>query len=159
MGDLGIAIVALAIAVGIAGVVVPVVPGALLVWAAITVWALAIGSTTAYAALAAATVLIGGAQVAKLLVPGRRLLNAGVPRRSILAGTVLAIVGFFVIPVVGFFVGFPLGVYLAERRRLGRHASARDSTEQALRAIGLSILIELSATAIAAGVWLLAVVI
>ena len=61
------------------------------------------------------------------------------------------------IPVVGFFVGFPLGVYLAERHRLGRHAPARDSTEQALRAIGLSIAIELSATVLAAGVWLSAV--
>jgi uncharacterized protein YqgC (DUF456 family) len=157
MSDLGTVIVGLAIAVGIAGVVVPVVPGALLVWAAIAVWAVVIGSTTAFAALAVATVLLGGAQVAKLLVPGRRLLDAGVPRRSILAGTALAIVGFFVIPVVGFFLGFPLGVYLAEFRRLGRHASARNSTEQALRAMGLSILIELSATALAAGVWALAV--
>ena len=157
MGDVGIVIVSLAIAVGIAGVVVPIVPGALLVWAAITVWALAVGSTTAFAALAAATVLLGGAQVVKLLVPGRRLLNAGVPRRSIVAGIALAVIGFFVIPVVGFFVGFPLGVYLAERHRLGRHASARDSTEQALRAIGLSIAIELSATVLAAGVWLVAV--
>jgi hypothetical protein len=157
MSDAGTVIVGLAIAVGIAGVVLPVVPGALLVWAAITVWALAVGSTTAYAALAAATVLLGGAQVVKLLVPGRRLLNAGVPRRSIVAGIALAGIGFFVIPVVGFFVGFPLGIYLAERHRLGRHASARESTEQALRAIGLSIAIELSATVLAAGVWLAAV--
>jgi len=125
MSEAGIVIVGLAIAVGIAGVLLPVVPGALLVWAAITVWALVVGSTTAFAALAAATVLLGGAQVVKLLVPGRRLLNAGVPRRSIVAGIALAVIGFFAIPVVGFFVGFPLGVYLAERHRLGRHASAR----------------------------------
>src|SRR3954454_4757762 len=84
MSDLGTAIVGLAIAAGIAAVVVPVVPGALLVWAAIAVWAFVTGSTTAFAALAAATVRLGGAQVAKLLVPGRRLLDAGVPRRSIL---------------------------------------------------------------------------
>ena len=58
----------------------------------------------------------------------------------------LAVVGFFVIPVVGFFIGFPLGVYLEERRRLGRHASAWRSTREALRAMGLSIVIELSAT-------------
>jgi uncharacterized protein YqgC (DUF456 family) len=157
MSDAGIVVVGLAIAVGIAGVVLPVVPGALLVWAAITVWALAVGSATAFAVLAAATVLLAGAQVVKLLVPGRRLLIAGVPRRSIVAGAALAGVGFFVIPVVGFFVGFPLGVYVAERHRLGRHDSARVSTEQALRAIGLSIAIELSATVLAAGVWLLAV--
>ena len=55
---------------------------------------------------------------------------------------------------VGFFVGFPLGIYVEERRRLGPHAPAWRSTRQALRAIGLSILIELSATVVAAAVWL-----
>ena len=157
MSDLGIVVVGLAIAVGIAGVVVPVLPGAILAWAAIAVWALGVGSTTAWAVLAAATLLTGGAQVVKLLVPERRLRNAGVPRRSILVGLVVAAVGFFLIPVVGFFIGFPLGVYLEERRRLGRHLSAWDSTREALRAIGLSIVIELSATVLAAGAWMTAV--
>jgi len=107
--------------------------------------------------LAVATLLIGGAQLVKLLVPGRRLRAAGVHRRSILAGVVLATAGFFLIPVVGFFIGFPLGVYLEERRRLGNHASAWNSTREAVRAMGLSIVIELSATVLAAGAWLAAV--
>jgi len=159
VSELGLVVVGLAIATGIVGVVVPVLPGALLAWAAIAVWALADASTTAWAVLAIATLLIGGAQVVKLLVPGRRLRDAGVPRQSILAGLLLAAVGFFVIPVVGFFLGFPLGVYLMELRRLGRHTSAWASTRHALRAIGLSIAIELSATMLAAGAWLAAVVI
>jgi uncharacterized protein YqgC (DUF456 family) len=157
MSDLGLVVVALAIATGIVGVVVPVLPGALLTWAAMAVWALAVGSAAAWAVLAVATVVIGGAQLVKLLVPGRRLRAAGVPRRSILAGVALAGVGFFLIPIVGFFIGFPLGVYLEERRRLGPHASAWHSTREALRAMGLSILIELSATVLAAGAWLAAV--
>jgi uncharacterized protein len=77
-----------------------------------------------------------------------------VSRRSIAVGVALAVVGFFVIPVVGLFIGFPLGVYLEERRRLGGHVSAWRSTQEALRAMGLSIVIELSATVIAAGAWL-----
>jgi uncharacterized protein YqgC (DUF456 family) len=154
VSDLGLVLVGLAIATGLVGVVVPVLPGALLVWAAIAVWALAVGGATAWAVLVVATLAIGGAQVVKVLVPGRRLRDAGVPRRSIVAGVVLAVVGFFVIPVVGFFVGFPLGVYLEERRRLGRHAAAWQSTREALRAMGLSILIELTATVLAAGAWL-----
>ena len=157
MSDLGLVVVGLAIATGIVGVVVPVLPGALLAWAAIAVWALAVGSATAWAVLAAATLAIGVAQVVKFLVPGRRLRDAGIPRRSIAAGVVLAVVGFFVIPFVGLFIGFPLGVYVEERRRLGRHASASRSTREALRALGLSIVIELSATVIAAGAWLAAV--
>jgi uncharacterized protein YqgC (DUF456 family) len=157
VSDGGLVLVGLAIAMGIVGVVVPVLPGALLAWAAIAVWALAVGSATGWAVLAVATLVIGGAQVVKLLVPGRRLRDAGVPRRSIVAGVVLAVAGFFLIPVVGLFLGFPLGVYLEERRRLGVHDSAWRSTREALRAMGLSIAIELSATVIAAGVWLAAV--
>jgi uncharacterized protein YqgC (DUF456 family) len=159
VSDLGLAVVGLAIATGLVGVVVPVLPGALLAWAAIGVWALAVGSATSWAVLGVATLAIGVAQVVKYLVPGRRLRDAGVPRRSILAGLLLAVVGFFLIPVVGFFIGFPLGVYLEERRRLRRHVSAWRSTREALRAMGLSIVIELAATVLAAGAWLTAVLI
>ena len=158
MSDLGLLVVALAIATGIVGVVVPVLPGALLAWAAIAVWAVAVGSTTSWAVLGVATLLIGGAQLVKLLVPGRRLRAAGVHRHSIVTGVVLGAAGFFLIPVVGFFIGFPLGVYLEERRRLGHHASAWNSTREAVRAMGLSIVIELSATVLAAGAWLAGVV-
>jgi uncharacterized protein YqgC (DUF456 family) len=157
VSDQGIFLVGLAVAVGIVGVVVPVLPGALLVWAAIAVWALVVGSATAWAVLAVATVLIAGAQVVKVLVPGRRLRDAGIPRRSIFVGLVLAGVGFFVVPVVGFFIGFPLGIYGAERQRLRRHEAAWRSTRHALRAIGLSMLIELSAAVLAAGAWLAAI--
>jgi uncharacterized protein YqgC (DUF456 family) len=157
MSDAGIVLVALAIAVGIVGVVLPVLPGALLAWAAIVVWALAVGSATAWVVLAIATLSIGLAQVVKILVPGRRLRDAGVPRGSILAGVVLAVVGFFLVPIVGLFLGFPLGVYLQERRRLGRHEPAWRSTQEALRAIGLSIAIELAATLVATGAWVVAV--
>jgi uncharacterized protein YqgC (DUF456 family) len=159
VSDVGVLLVGIANVIGIVGVVVPVLPGALLVWAAIAVWAFAVGSATAWAVLAVVSVVIGGAQVVKLLVPGRQLRDAGVPRRSIVVGLVLAVVGFFVIPVVGFFVGFPLGIYVEERRRLGPHAPAWLSTRQALRAIGLSILIELSATVLAAAVWLATVLV
>ena len=157
MSDLGLIIVGLAIATGLVGIVGPVLPGAVLVWAAIAVWALAVGGATAWAVLGVATLAIGGAQIVKVLVPGRRLRDAGVPRRSIVAGVVLAVVGFFLVPVVGFFIGFPLGVYLQERQRLGGHAAAWLSTREALRAMGLSILIELTATVLAAGAWLAAV--
>jgi uncharacterized protein YqgC (DUF456 family) len=157
MSDAGLFLVTLAIAVGIVGVVVPVLPGALLAWAAIVVWALAVGSTTAWVVLAIATLAIGLAQVVKILVPGRRLREAGVPRASLLAGVLLAVAGFFLIPVVGLFIGFPLGVYLQERRRLSQHELAWQSTQEALRAIGLSIAIELAATLVATAAWLVAV--
>jgi uncharacterized protein len=158
VSDLGLIVVGLAIGTGIVGVVVPVLPGALLAWAAIAVWALVVGGVAAWTVLGVATLAIGGAQVVKVLVPGRRLRDAGVPRQSIVAGLVLAVAGFFLIPVVGFFIGFPVGVYLEERRRLGPHPAAWMSTRAALHAMGISILIEMTATVVSAAAWLAVVI-
>jgi hypothetical protein len=90
------------------------------------------------------------------MVPGRRLREAGVPRRSLVIGGLLSIAGFFLIPVVGFIIGFVVGVYASERQRLGTHEQAWPSTRKALSAAGLSILIELAAGLLIAGSWLAA---
>lgn len=150
-------LVGIAIFVGIAGIVVPILPGAILSLAAILVWAIVERSATGWVVFAIAAVLIGASQVVKYVVPERRLREAGVPRRSMIVGVLLGIVGFFVIPVVGMFVGFPIGVYLSELQRQRTHAAAWTSTKHALRQTGVSILIELIGTSLAAAVWLAAV--
>jgi uncharacterized protein YqgC (DUF456 family) len=153
----GEVLVGVAILVGLLGVLVPALPGLLLCWAAVLVWALVERTATAWVVLAAATLLLALSQVVKYLVPGRRMRAAGVPWRSLAAGGVVAIVGFFVIPVVGAVLGFAGGVYGAERLRLGSHQAAWPSTAQALKAAGLSLLIELGAGLLIAGAWLAAV--
>ena len=156
--ETGVAVlVGIAIFVGIVGIVVPILPGAILSLAAILVWALVERSAIGWVVFAIAVVLIGASQVVKYVVPERRLREAGVPRRSMFFGVLLGIVGFFVIPVVGMFVGFPIGVYLSELQRQRDHALAWTSTKHALRETGVSILIELVGTSLAAAVWLIAV--
>jgi uncharacterized protein len=90
----------------------------------------------------------------KYVIPDRRLRAAGVPRRSIVIGGLLGVLGFFVIPVVGLVIGFLGGVYLAERRRLGGHAAAWQSTVLAVRAAGLAVMVELAGALVAALAWL-----
>jgi len=150
-------LVALVIAVGLVGVIVPVLPGSLLVLGAVLVWALDIGSTTGWIVLAAATAFIALGNVVKYVVPGRRLKQNEIPNSTLLLGGVLGVVGFFVIPVIGLVVGFVLGVYLAELRRVGVNL-AWPATVHALKAVGLSILIELAATLCAAAAWVAGVV-
>jgi uncharacterized protein YqgC (DUF456 family) len=146
-------LVGVAIAVGIVGVVVPVLPGSLLVVGAILVWALVVGSATGWAVFAVAAAFVLGGTVVKYAVPGRRLKRDGIAGSTLLAGAVLGVVGFFVVPVVGLPVGFVLGIYLAEWRRLGSHDLAWPSTVAALKAVGLSMLIELVACLAAALTW------
>jgi uncharacterized protein YqgC (DUF456 family) len=145
--------VALAIAVGLAGVLIPMMPGSTLVLGAILVWAAVEGEGAGWAVFAIAACLVAVGGVVKYLVPGRRLQQSGVPNRTLLLGGVLGIVGFFVIPVVGLPIGFVLGVYLAEAQRLGSER-AWPGTVEALKAVGLGILIELAFTTTAALAWL-----
>lgn len=149
-------LIAVLIAVGIAGIIVPVLPGTLLVLGAILVWALEIGTSTGWLVFAVCAALLVGGTVVKYLVPGRSLKASGVPNRTLLVGAVLAFVGFFVVPLVGVFIGFVLGVYLAERGRVGA-AQAGPSTRRALKAVGVSILIELVAAFLAAVTWVVGV--
>ena len=150
-------LVAVAIAVGIAGIIVPVLPGTILVLAAILVWALEVGTTTGWTVFAVCALLLAVGSVVKYLLPGRQLKTAGVPNRTLLVGALVGFIGFFVVPVVGMFIGFVLGVYVAERARVGG-ALAWPSTKGALRAVGASILIELVAALLAAAAWVAGVV-
>lgn len=150
-------LVALAIAIGLAGILVPVLPGSVLVLAAILVWAVQTGGGVAWAVFTVATVLLVAGTVVKYAVPNRRLKDAGIPSSTQWIGAAAGIVGFFVIPVVGVFVGFVVGVYLAERHRVGTRA-AWPSTKASLRAVGLSILIELAAAVLATSAWVVGVV-
>jgi uncharacterized protein YqgC (DUF456 family) len=146
-------LVALAILVGLVGVLVPILPGLVLVLAAVHVWHHDVWSGTGREVYAAASAGLLAGKVVKYAVPNRRLKTSGIPSSTTWFGVALGVVGFFVIPVIGLFIGFVLGVYLAEHRRVGG-AAAWPSTQQALRAVGVSILIELAAGVLAALVWL-----
>lgn len=151
-------LVAVAILVGLAGIIVPVLPGAVLIGAAVLAWAFHVDTRTGWVVLVVALAWLLAGAVLKYVVPGRHLSEAGVPTRTLWAGAALGLVGFFVIPVIGLFVGFVAGVYAAERARLGA-AAAGPSTRAALRAAGVSILIELVTGTAAAATWAAGVVV
>lgn len=151
------AAVGVAILIGLVGILVPVLPGSALILAAVLFWALEVQERAAWVVFAvAAAILLAGA-VVKYAVPGRHLKRAGIPARTQWIGAGFAVAGFFVVPVVGLFLGFVAGVYVAERERVGAE-HAWPSTKQALRAVGLSILIELACGLLATGAWVVGVV-
>jgi uncharacterized protein YqgC (DUF456 family) len=149
----GEVLVALACAVGIVGVVVPVLPGDLLIGGAIVVWAAVEGSAVSWVVAALAVGVLVAGHVLTILIPGKRMTAAGVPKLVLLAGGALGIVGFFVVPVVGLPIGFVLGVYLAEIARLREHAPAWTTTVEAMKGTGLAVLIGLCSAVVATAVW------
>ena len=149
--------VAVAIVVGIAGVVIPGLPGSLLVGVAVLVWAIATGGATAWVVFGVVVALLLAGVAVKYAIPGKKLKTDGIPNLTLLLGGVGAVVGFFAIPVVGVPIGFVLGIYGAEYQRVGSER-AWPSTKAALRAVGVSMLIELGATTLAAATWAVGVV-
>lgn len=151
-------LVALAVALGLVGILFPILPGTLLILGALLVWAVTVDQSAGWVVFAVATVILAAGSVVKYTVPGKSMKQAGVPNTTLAVGAVLGIVGFFVIPVVGLVVGFVLGIYAAEVRRVGQQA-ARRTTTTALKAVGVSILIELAAGLLAAMAFVVGVVI
>ena len=139
------------IVVGIVGVLIPVLPGLLLVLAGIAVWAVPRNDPVGWTVLGVAVAVGLAACRGITCCPGAA--RAWV-HRTLALGGVLGVVGFFVIPVVGLFLGFVLGVYLSELSRLGDRSRAWPATRKALGAVGWSILIELATGLLAAAVWI-----
>ncbi len=154
MTELVAALVAGAIIiVGIVGTVVPVLPGSLLVGAGVLVYALLVQQPLAWVCLAVVLLVLLIGTVAKYLVPARTV-SGDVDRLPLIVGGVAGVVGFFVIPIVGLPVGFILGVLGTELVRTRHWRRAWTSTRHAIKAAGLSLLIELAAVVIAGCVWL-----
>ncbi|WP_228387092.1 DUF456 domain-containing protein [Ornithinicoccus halotolerans] len=153
MSTVAIVLALVLMGAGLVGIVLPVLPGLLLVWAGVLVWAVLEQSVAAWTVLAVGTVLVLLGVALEYLVPGRRMRRAGVRTSSLVLGVLVAVVAAFVLPIAGALVGFPAGIYLAERVRRGSHREGWAATVHALRAVGLNILIELMTALVVIGLW------
>lgn len=150
-------LVAVVIAVGLVGILVPLLPGSILIFAAVGVWAYVVGTTVAWVTFGIAAAILAAALLVKYLWPMKRMRSADVGTFSLFTGAVLGVVGFFVIPVVGLVVGFVLGVFLAELTLRGNSRLAWASTVHAIKGVALSVGVELAGALLATMVWVVGV--
>jgi len=157
MSAAGELLVGLAIAVGLVGIVLPLLPGMLLVYAAIAVWAVVVHTVASWVTLGIVTAIVATTTAVKYLWPVRRMRRAAVPTSTLLIGGVVGVVGFFVVPLFGLVIGFVVGIYLAELARRRDHRRAWASTVHAVKGVALSMGVELTGAFAAAVIWLVAV--
>ncbi|REE04905.1 DUF456 domain-containing protein [Citricoccus nitrophenolicus] len=143
-------IAGLLLVVAVLGTIIPILPGSILTVLTLIGWAWILGSPAAWtAAIIGAGLAIAGLSASAVLT-GRKMKREQIPSGPVLVGVVCAIVGMFVIPVVGLFVGFAVGLLAAEfARRRDLKAAARSSWE-ALKSMGLGILVEFGCASLAA---------
>ena len=152
-------LIAILMLVGTAGIVLPVLPGLLLVWGAAVLWVFETQSQVAWIVLAVVTVAYAAGLAGQYVFPGRRMRTAGVGTMTIVLALVAGVVGFFVIPVIGGPLAFVGAVYAVERVKYREHPQAWAATKHAVRAVVLSMGIELAAALVIMATWATAVVV
>ena len=146
----------LAIVVGVAGTIIPVLPGSILIGASLLAWALWGGAgTTGWVVFGIGMLFVLAGMAASTVLTGRKLKEHSIPSRSVVVGLVLGVAGMFVIPVVGLFVGFAAGLLLSELQRTRVFGTAVASSWAALKATGLGMIVEFGLACLAASTWVI----
>ncbi len=149
-----VTLLGVAMAVGLVGTVVPIVPGLALVWAAALAYGLVEGFGGAGSlTFTAITVLAAAGTLAGVVLPHRTAGGAGAARTSLLLGAAAGIAGFFVVPVVGLPLGGALGIYVGEHLRTHDAGAAWRATTATLKGFGLAALAQFAAGVVMVVLW------
>jgi uncharacterized protein YqgC (DUF456 family) len=155
-----VTLVGVAMAVGLIGTVVPIVPGLALIWAGALGFGIAEGFDGPGAFVFGVITLVGlGGEVAGVALPKRAAGSAGAHGWSLLLGVVLALAGFFLVPVVGLPLGGALGIYVGEQLRTRDPHAAWRATTATLKGFGLAAIAQFGAGLTMVILWLLWVIV
>lgn len=142
-------VAALLAVVGVAGIVLPVLPGSITIAAGLLVWAIWGGSSGGWIAFGVGLVFVLAGMLAGWVLTKRNLDGRGIPGWPVLVGVAAGVLGMFVLPALGLPIGFVLGLFLAELVRLREFREAVRTSWLAIRTLGLGMLIELGCAAVA----------
>jgi hypothetical protein len=123
-----------ALLIGLAGLIVPVFPGLTIMWLATLIYAIIQGTADKmtgwdWAAFVFITILMIGGNIVDNLIIAAKMRDQFIPWSSILiAFTAGIVVSIFFTPLIGL-VAAPLGLFLAELRRLKNRDEALKSTK------------------------------
>jgi uncharacterized protein YqgC (DUF456 family) len=150
-----VALVGVAMAVGLVGTIVPVLPGLVLIGAAAVAYGVVDGFGTGGAIAIAIIAGLGIAgTVAGFVLPQRAAAGAGAARSSLLLGAIGGVVGAFAVPIVGVALGGVVGIYLGERVRTGEHDQAWRATVATVKGFGVGAIVQLGAGVAMVLTWL-----
>ncbi|MDW3175963.1 MAG: DUF456 domain-containing protein [Acidimicrobiia bacterium] len=148
-------IVLIAMLVGLAGTLVPILPGILLMWAAAVVYGVVVGfDAFGITILVLITALTGVAVAVGVLIPQRAAAESGAALASQIAAGVGAVIGFFLIPIIGAPVGAVVGIGLAEWYDKRDWPAAKASTIAIAKGFGISTLAQFGLGFVILLVWL-----
>ncbi len=152
-------IVGILLVVAVFGTIFPILPGSPIAFVALIVWGWVLGGAAAWTAALIGALLSALGFLATALLTGRKLKQQRIPRGSIIVAAIAGVVGMFAIPVIGLFAGFAGGLYLSEYVRRGDSGAALRASGEALKAMGLGMVVEFAMVALAGSVWTIGLIV
>jgi uncharacterized protein len=146
--------------VGLAGLIIPVFPGLVIMWLATLVYALIqnaanMMTTWDWVAFAVITLLMIGGNIADNIIIARKMRDQFIPWNSIILAFAAGIIAsIFFTPIIGL-VAAPLGLYLAEYRRLKNRSDAWNSTKAYLIGWGWAFGVRFAVGVAMTALWML----
>lgn len=151
--DVRVVVPPLLVVAGLLGIVVPVLPGLVVVLAGVLLWAVLTATPLAWGLFAACVVVALAGYALQYLLPGRRMKERGVGTSTLALAVVAGVVGFFIVPVVGALLFFVLAIFVVESSRSRDRGLAWTRTKHAMVAVAQSVGIELVAGLVIAGLY------
>ncbi len=147
-------VTAVVMVLGLLGVILPVLPGLLLIWAASLFYGLMVGfGPLGWTVVALLTVLALAGLIKSVLIPRKAAAESGASGWAQLGAVAGGVVGFFVIPVFGLIIGALAGLVAVEYMLKGDWDEAMVAVRGTARGFGISIVIDLVLGVIMIAAW------
>lgn len=130
--------------VGLLGVIIPIIPGTLLIWLGAIIYALVFGiESLGWPAFVFISLLGLFTGTADLWLPLLGAKTRGMSKRAMLLGGVGALIGTFILPLIGTIIGYMIGLILGEYDKRGDWDEARKAGLGGLADWGVATAVQL----------------
>jgi len=147
-------LIILTMAVGQLGLIIPIFPGNVIIWAAALIYGLIFGFGNLGGILfGVLTLLMVGAVLADNFFMGVKAREKGAAWPSIIAALGAAIIFTFVFPPLGGLIAAPLVLYVMENRRLGDSQKTLEIVKALMWGLGLSFVTRFVLGLVMIGLW------
>ncbi len=147
-------VTAVVMVLGLMGVVLPVLPGLFLIWAAAVFYGFMVGfGTVGWSVVGLLTILAVAGLIKSVVIPRRAAAQSGASGWAQLGAVAGGVVGFFVIPVFGLVIGALAGLLAVEYMLKGDWNEALVAVRGTAKGFGISVVIDLIIGIIMIAAW------
>lgn len=142
--------------VGVIGLVIPVLPGTVIIWLAALGYGLYFGfGTTGWIIFGILSVIMILSTVMDNLMVGAKTLQGGAALSSVVLGILAGVIFTLIVPPFGGLVAAPLVIFLLEYRRSGSWETALEAVKNLTIGMGLSWVVRLGMGLLMVVLWVI----